>query len=195
MSAESPRRMRADARRNYERLLAEAETAFAERGADASLEDIARRADVGIGTLYRHFPTRMALLEAVYVGRIEHLHRQAHELLDSRPPDEAMDAWLEALIWHHTRFRGLKDLLVTRMAEEGSALSRCRTLMRSAAAALLERAQQAGQMRADLEAAELLRLVHAAVIATEHLPDHAEQARRMLALVMEGVRQREPARR
>ena len=86
--------MRADARRNRERLLAAAASAFAEQGADAPLEDIARRAGVGIGTLYRHFPNRQALLEALYINEVEDVCRSA-EQVDGADPWEALDGWFE----------------------------------------------------------------------------------------------------
>src|SRR6266581_6701180 len=93
------RPMRADAQRNYARLLDAASAAFVEHGADdVSLEEIARRAGVGIGTLYRHFPTRQALLEAVYRDQVESLRAQTAELLDSAPADEALAAWLRAFV-------------------------------------------------------------------------------------------------
>src|SRR6266542_3482452 len=94
------RAMRADARRNYGRLLAAADAAFTEHGAEASLEDIARRAGVGIGTLYRHFPTRMALLEAVYLDRVRVLCARADELRQTRSAGDALDGWLRALAAH-----------------------------------------------------------------------------------------------
>src|SRR6266852_1321868 len=93
--AREPRQMRADAQRNYTRLLDAATAAFLEHGADdVSLEEIARRAGVGIGTLYRHFPTRQALLEAVYRDQAEALHARALELLSSPSPGEALATWL-----------------------------------------------------------------------------------------------------
>src|SRR5215469_2028522 len=100
VGATAPERpMRADARRNYERLLAEAAAAFAERGADdVSLEEIARRACVGIGTLYRHFPTRPALLEAVYKDQVEGLGTLAAKLLTSESPGDALAEWVRALV-------------------------------------------------------------------------------------------------
>src|SRR6266699_4143127 len=93
------RPMRADARRNYGRLLAAALAAFSEQGADtASLEEIARRAGVGIGTLYRHFPTRQALLEAVYRDQVEALRARADDLLENAPPADALAEWLRAMV-------------------------------------------------------------------------------------------------
>src|SRR6266567_2776996 len=108
------RRMRADARRNFQRLLSAAAAEFAEHGADdVSLEQIARRAGVGIGTLYRHFPTRQALLEAVYRDQVEALRGRAEELLETAPPGEALVSWLEALVTFGRTKRRLTSALLT----------------------------------------------------------------------------------
>jgi AcrR family transcriptional regulator len=145
--APEPRPMRADAQRNYARLLEAASSAFVEHGADdVSLEEIARRAGVGIGTLYRHFPTRQALLEAVYTDQVESLSARAAELLSS-----------------------------------------CGKQIGGAAQSLIARAQQAGVVRPDADARDLIRLVHAVNIATEKAPDPG-QADRMLALILDGLR-------
>src|SRR3954471_16540460 len=99
--------MRADARRNYERLLDQARTAFAEFGVDASLDDIARRAGVSSGTLYRHFPTRLDLVEAVLAGQIVELAELGRDLLDADDAFEALRTWLRATITHGMTYRGL----------------------------------------------------------------------------------------
>jgi len=182
------RPMRADARRNYDRLVAAADAAFTEHGAEASLEDIARRAGVGIGTLYRHFPTRMALLEAVYLSRVEALCAQAEDLRAAQPPGDALAAWLRALATHNITYRGLKGLILAAMQDEGSPLRTCRSLLVSAAADLLGPAQQAGAVRPDIEPTELLKLVHAVVVASEYAPDHAAQADRLLTVMLDGLR-------
>ncbi|NEC30193.1 TetR/AcrR family transcriptional regulator, partial [Streptomyces sp. SID8111] len=105
------RPMRADARRNRERLLAAAVEAFAAQGEGASLDDIAKRAGVGSGTLYRHFPTRRALLEAVYADRIDALAARAGDLAERLPPGPALRAWLDELGAGMIRIRGLRALL------------------------------------------------------------------------------------
>src|SRR5258708_18774104 len=112
-SARPDRTMRADARRNYERLLTAAFAAFAERGADdVSLEEIARRAGVGIGTLYRHFPTRPALLEAVYRDQVEALGVLAGKLMTAESPSAALREWMRALVEFSISKRGLtRELL------------------------------------------------------------------------------------
>src|SRR5713101_3369404 len=113
------RGMRADARRNYERLLSAAAAAVAARGADdVSLEEIARRAGVGIGTLYRHFPTRQALLEAVYRGQVEALRATEVELLGSDSPGEALATWLRALAAFSSTKHSLTSALLATFGKE-----------------------------------------------------------------------------
>lgn len=183
------RPLRADARRNYERLVKAAATDFAEHGPAVCLEDIAQRAGVGIGTLYRHFPTRQALLEAVYRDQIEILGAEAEGLRGAASPDEALATWLRSVLVHNVTQRGLKEALMN----EGSELApACKVRMHAAGAALLARAQEAGTIRADLNCSDLLRLVHAIALATERASDGYEQANRLLAVMMDGLRRPEP---
>jgi AcrR family transcriptional regulator len=184
--------MRADARRNYQRLLEAAAAAFAEHGTDASMDDIARRAGVGPGTLYRHFPTRHALLEAVYRDQVEALCARAYELGDTLPPAEALAAWLRAVAGYVTTKRGLAEALMSGPGERRpEVFADGKRAMREAGAALVRRAQEAGQVRADVDVTDLLKLGHAIALAAEHAPDGSEQADRMLALVMDGLRRGE----
>jgi AcrR family transcriptional regulator len=178
------RPQRADARRNYQRLLATARTAFAERGPEASLDDIARRAGVGSGTLYRHFPTRQALLEAVYRDQVEELCAQADELLGSRPPGEALGAWLRGVASHVATKRGLADVI----GKDSEVFLYCRGRIRDAGGRLLSRAQQSGEVRADANLDDLFKLIHGISVATEQAPDGTDQADRLVALVMDGLR-------
>src|SRR6266851_4575180 len=120
------RGMRADARRNYERLLSAAAAAFAEHGADdVSLEEIARRAGVGIGTLYRHFPTRQALLEAVYRDQVDLLSRRAEKLLGAESPGDALADWLRALVKFSSTKRSLTTALLATLGKDSDLLSSC----------------------------------------------------------------------
>ncbi|WP_241562267.1 TetR/AcrR family transcriptional regulator [Streptomyces hoynatensis] len=181
------RPLRADARRNYERLLAAAQATFAEHGIDAPLDDIARRAGLGNATLYRHFPTRQALLEAVHRDRIEELLAQARQLLDAPAPDEALIAWLRAVAGHGSASRGLTATLTAALYGEGGS-SWCHGEILAAATALLGRAQRAGTIRTEVTASHLLRLVHAITFAVEREPDAAEQARTLVGLLLDGLR-------
>jgi AcrR family transcriptional regulator len=174
--------MRADARRNYQRLLAAAGAAFAERGADdVSLEEIARRAEVGIGTLYRHFPTRQALLEAVYRDQVDALGARAAELIESDSPGAALAEWLAALV----TFSKAKRSLTTGMLDS-ELLSSCRDVLYGATDTILARAQRAGAVRAGVQGADVMRLTHAVSLAADMGQDPG-QAERMLALVLGGV--------
>lgn len=186
-TAAGQRPMRADARRNYERVLAEAKVAFAEHGADASLEDVARRAGVGIGTLYRHFPTRQALLEAVFQERFDALRSLAGQLTESQEPGEALDAWLRAFAKHAIASRGMPSSVKAAVTDKQSELGSSCQLMHQAGADLLARAQKAGTVRADLTASDMLRLVNAVAWATEESGGRTG-ADRMLGVVLAGLR-------
>jgi AcrR family transcriptional regulator len=186
---ETARPMRADARRNYERLLSAALAAFAEHGADdASLEEIARRAGVGIGTLYRHFPTRQALLEAVYRDQVEALRARADELRESDSPAEALAAWLRALVAFSSTKHSLTTALLETLGKDSDLLSACSMVICGAADTLLTRAQQAGVVRADADPRDLIRLVHAVNLATQRGPTDPGQTDRLLGLILDGLR-------
>jgi len=187
------RPMRADAQRNYAKLLDAASAAFAESGADdVSLEEIARRAGVGIGTLYRHFPSRQALLEAVYQDHAEQLRARADELLSSGSPGEAFAAWLRALVAFSSTKRNLTAAMVATLGKDSELLSRCSKLIRDAADSLLTRAQEAGAVRADVNHIDVVRLVHGVSMVTEYAPTDPGQADRMLTLILDGLRPQPP---
>ena len=183
------RALRADAQRNYAKLLDAASVAFIEHGADdVSLEEIARRAGVGIGTLYRHFPTRQALLEAVYRDQVELLRARAEELLDTASPADAFAAWMRALAAFSSTKRSLTSAMLTTLGKNSEVVSSCSLVIRTAAETLLARAQQAGAIRPDVTAIDVIRLVHGITIATERMPTDPAQADRMLAFVLDGLR-------
>ncbi|WP_051872446.1 TetR/AcrR family transcriptional regulator [Streptomyces sclerotialus] len=185
---DSARPMRADARRNYERLLAEARTAFTERGTDTSLEDIARRAGVGIGTLYRHFPNRTALMGAVFQGEVDALLARARELGDAPQPCAALVEWLRAIITHASTYRGLSRALMAAPADESSGLARCSRPMRAAGGELLARAQRSGAVRPDVDIRDLMQLTNGIALAAEESPDDPELADRLLTLTLTGLK-------
>ena len=179
--------MRADARRNYQRLLAAAGAAFAERGADdVSLEEIARRAGVGIGTLYRHFPTRQALLEAVYRDQVDALDARAAELIQADSPAPALAEWVAALVTFGKAKRSLTTALLEVLDKDSELLSSCRDVLCGATDALLERAQQAGAVRADVRGSDVIRLAHGVSMAADIGQDPG-QVGRMLALILDGL--------
>jgi AcrR family transcriptional regulator len=176
---------RADARRNYESLVEAGRGAFADLGGSASLEEIARRAGVGIGTLYRHFPTRQALVEAVYVEEVEALARSAADVADMEPWD-ALVEWFRRFVGYAVRKRVLMEELVATMGTEAGVLTRCRTELQAAGEPLLERAQAAGAVRPDASYTDVARMV-AAIAVT---PVEPEQVQRMLELALDGLRYR-----
>jgi AcrR family transcriptional regulator len=175
---------RADARRNYEKLLAAAGDAFAEDGTDASLEDIARRAQVGIGTLYRHFPTRQALLEAVYIGEVEEMSRAAADLADLEPWD-ALVTWLHQFVRDAATKRALADEMMATMDQDDEVFVACRTAITAAGDMLLQRAQEAGVVRPDTNFTDVGRMV--AGIAAIRTADPG-QIDRILDVALDGLR-------
>jgi AcrR family transcriptional regulator len=178
---------RADARRNYERLIAAATEAFAEHGADdVSLEEIARRAGVGIGTLYRHFPNRQALLEAVYKDQVDGLEALAAKLLTAESPGDALAEWMRAFLAFGRTKRSLSAALVSTLGKDSELLSACSKALRGCTDSLLQRAQQAGAARPDVQSADVLRLAHGLIMAAEQ-PGDPGQPDRMLDMVIDGL--------
>ncbi|SOD64511.1 transcriptional regulator, TetR family [Streptomyces zhaozhouensis] len=186
--AKGPSR-RADARRNRERLLAEAQTTFAEHGTRASLEQIATRAGVGIGTLYRHFPTRQDLLEALLGARFDTLTATGRTLLATRPPEAALTEWTHAFVTATTTFRGLTAEVARPLDDETTRLHASCTAMREVGAELLRRAQESGTVRADVSPADFFVLVTGVAWAHEQCaPDAPERVARLLDLLFDGLR-------
>lgn len=153
--------MRADANKNYGHLLTVARTVITEHGAEASLRDIARRADVGLATLYRHFPTREALLETLLHETLAELTQRAGELETSTSPDDALISWCREGVAFVRSYSGVVDLMAAAIADPHSALHVSCTTMRSAGTRLLLRAQAEGTARADMDGADLFALIAA----------------------------------
>lgn len=178
--ASSRRVQRADARRNREALLVAANDAFTDVGAAASLEEIARRAGVGIATLYRHFPARKDLFEAVYVHEVEALSQSAAEFAQL-PPWEALVAWLRRFV----EYMATKRAVLEELASDSELLMSCRAQIVEAGSPLLARAQQSADARADVTFDDVLLLVMG--ITWIHAAD-ADQRERLLAMALDGVR-------
>ncbi|TDD36090.1 TetR/AcrR family transcriptional regulator [Actinomadura sp. KC06] len=176
--------MRADVRRNRARLLAAAGEMFERDGAGASLEGVARLAGVGIGTLYRHFPTRQDLLEALLADVYDGLAATGRELLVSPAPGEALTTWLRAFIVRITAFPGMAAAAVVSLRDERPEPSGPRRAVRDAGEALFRRAQDAGDVAADAVFADALRLAGAIAMVTERDPQAAD---RLLALAATGL--------
>lgn len=182
---QAPAGMRADARRSRAKLLEAATAAFAEHGADAPLEDIARRAGVGIGTLYRHFPTRLDLQSAVFLSQVKGVCAQADDLILGSPAEQAFAAWLTMLTRYMVTKRGLSRALIDTLGRDSELISGCSLAMRETIDRLLRHAQQAGAIRPDVRALDVLRLVHGIGIATERAPEDTD---RLLSLTLDGLR-------
>jgi AcrR family transcriptional regulator len=180
--------MRADAQRNYDRLLEEARQAFIVHGTDVALEDIARHAGVGIGTLYRHFPDRYALMNAVFEQELDQLATRGHELMTADDPAAALTKWLYAVAVHSIPYRGLAACI---MEGTGNRMHACKALLRGAGGALLKRAQDAGEVREDAQIGDLLKLTYAIVLAAEKNPEEPGLFSRLMSLVADGMRTRE----
>lgn len=180
------RPLRADARRNRERLLAEAAAAFAEHGMDFSLEEIARRAGVANGTLYGHFPTRRALHEALLGDRMRALAGTGEELLTDASPFDGLTAWIREALVHTTLYRGLGTALMQAVEDETSELHAACQAVLAAGDALVVRAREAGEVRPDLTARDVFALVNAAAWASEQSSEL--QGERLLTFTLDGFR-------
>ncbi|MGC1303418.1 MAG: TetR/AcrR family transcriptional regulator [Caulobacteraceae bacterium] len=183
--ADKPRKPRADSLRNREQLLEAAKAVFTQNGADASLEEIARRAGVGIGTLYRHFPARGDLLAAVYQRGVDQLSAAAGALLADRPPGEALEAWLHLLVDYMATKRVILPALRAVVGDDGPASSGPAII--DALNRLATAAMQAGVMRQDVTPDDLYRLL----VAVSHgydQPGWEPSARRMISILIAGLR-------
>lgn len=189
------RTMRADARRNYEQLVKQARLAFAESGADASLDEIARRAGVASGTLYRHFPTRLDLIEAVLTGQIAELAGLGRALLAADDEFDALSTWLRATIMHALTYKGLSAAVMNSALDRGNGLvSAWHAELFEVGAALLARARQSGAVTPDADDADVMKMIGAIAWAAQDSPDSPAQADRLLALLMNGLRHRDVQR-
>jgi len=185
-AASRTRPKRADARRNYDKVVAAAREAFAEGGAATSLEEIARRAEVGIGTLYRNFPNRQALLEAVYVGEVEELCRSAGDF-DGREPWDALVGWLHRFVGYMATKQALAQELLEYVDRDNPLFQSCRGALFTAGQPLLERAQRAHAVRADTDLSEVIQMVGG--IAKIPASDPA-QIEHILEIALDGLRYR-----
>ena len=189
-SVSTDRRPRADAVRNRDLLMAAAADAFALRGADVPLEDIARNAGVGIGTLYRHFPTRDALVEAVYRHEIDVLCRRADELLEKMPPDQALAEWMQLFVRHVATKKGMLSALKPLLSSNPSFSDQTRGRATDAASKLLAAGVAAGTVRADVSGGDLLRAVGGICMSTDQ--ELSEASVRLVRLLFDGLRHGAP---
>ncbi|MFE2052065.1 TetR/AcrR family transcriptional regulator [Streptomyces sp. NPDC059459] len=187
VTAPAPRPLRADARRNRDRLIEVAARAFAQDGPDVTLDAIAKEAGVGIGTLYRHFATREELVDAAYRSELAKLCDSASELLEAGPPDAALRAWMDGFVRYMTTKRGMSDALRALIATGGDPFSRSRTLLTGAITDLLRAGTAAGLLRADVEPEDVLFSLSGLSLAAT-TPEHHARMTRLLDLLMDGLR-------
>jgi AcrR family transcriptional regulator len=183
----APPKLRADAARNRARLVEAAREVFlaAPPHSEVSLEQVARAAGVGIGTLYRHFPTRLDLLEAVYREEVDGLQQAADRLTPEHPPFEALELWLQAFVEYAATKRHIFHELVEATGRDSELMTHSRAVMSGAAEKMVSRAQEAGEVRTDIQAADVIRLVGGCTM----MPNFdREQTRRILKVVMDGLR-------
>ncbi|QGN47569.1 TetR/AcrR family transcriptional regulator [Micromonospora sp. WMMD558] len=185
----APRPLRADAQRNRERLLDAAVRAFSQAGADVTLDAIAKDAGVGIGTLYRHFPTREALVEAAYRNELAKLCDAAEDLLERLPPADATRAWMDRFIDYLSTKRGMADALRLVIAAGTNPYAQSRDRLVAALTRLLSAGAAAGTVRADVDPADVLAGLSGVSLAAGG-PEQRDQARRLLDLLMDGLRYR-----
>lgn len=181
------RPMRADARRNFERLVGAAHEALAEDGPEASLDDIARRAGVGIGTLYRHFPSREMLIEAVLSDQHGMIHREAQRLLATRDPGEAAWIWFRTVLDHAMTFRGVAASVQIKAVDCDPDRATSCYLMQHDGETLVKRAQEAEAIRPGVTWSDVSRLLNGVALSIEHAPDRARCADRLFAVIVDGL--------
>ncbi|MBS0410492.1 MAG: TetR/AcrR family transcriptional regulator [Proteobacteria bacterium] len=183
----SPRKPRADSQRNRERLLVAAKAAFEEVGTDVALEEVARRAGVGIGTLYRHFPNRDALVEAVYRREVRQLGEAAERLAADRPPFEALREWLRLLVDYIATKKLMAPALAPVVGAKPEVYAASGPIIAGAVDALLGRARAAGAIRADLTTDDLTRALIGFTYGSEG-PGWKESALRLVDVFLDGLK-------
>ncbi|QIZ99281.1 MULTISPECIES: TetR/AcrR family transcriptional regulator [unclassified Leifsonia] len=183
-----PKPLRADAQRNYDKIVNVACEAFAENGVQTSLDDIAKKAGVGAGTLYRHFPTRECLLAAALVESRQGLDARATELLTRPDAGEALNDWLIDLARHLSSYDGLPDSVADAVCDPESPLTAPCSSMKVATARLLSRAQDAGAVRPDVVADDLFVFASSLAWAANKSGYTRDDLRRVLNLFVAGLR-------
>jgi AcrR family transcriptional regulator len=187
------RKPRADAQRNRDRLLEAARTVFSAGGPEASLEAVARTAGVGIGTLYRHFPTREALFEAVYRHEVQQLADLAVRLQKAKRPVEALRQWIHSIVRFIATKKGMSAALAFAIAKDSDLISFSSEHLTKAIGLLLDKAIAAGEIRADISAEDLLRTV-VGICYTHDQPGWQKNVLRLVDIFVDGLRTR-PAKR
>lgn len=172
-------RLRADAKQSYDQLVKAADIIFSSQGSAATLQAIAKKAGVGIGTLYRHFPDRKSLLEVVYVDKLNNLINKAFDALGSKRPDQALEDWLKMIIDYSAAYGGFRDLMLLEVRDKDSQLI-------SAGSALLSKAQNSGLTRSDITTDDLLQLISA--ITTTAADQDSKRSDTLLSIMIAGLK-------
>jgi AcrR family transcriptional regulator len=186
--AATPRAVRKDAQRNRDALLIAAADAFAERGVECSLEEIARRAGVGIGTLYRHFPNRDALIEAVYRREVATLCDRVPDLLGKHQPIDALRMWLREFAGYVARKRGMAMALKSALGPDNELFTESHRRMHEAFDAVLRAAVDSGEVRPDANPDDLMRGLSGICMASDTTMQCAERNARLVDLLVDGLR-------
>ncbi|RUL72255.1 TetR/AcrR family transcriptional regulator [Dyella choica] len=180
------RKPRADAQRNRRRLAEVAKAAFTEQGADVSLDEIARRAGVGIGTLYRHFPTRDAILEAIYRQEAEQLGEAASNLLEKTEPVEALRAWLRLFVDYIATKKLILPALKASACDTSELTAYSSGQVRTASHLLVQRAIENGDIKQDVHALDLLYALYG-FVSVDQQPDVVVRAHRLIDILVAGT--------
>ena len=183
----SMRKPRADALRNRERVLDAAKAVFSAGGAEASLEAVARSAGVGIGTLYRHFPTREHLVEVVYRREVEGLCAAADELARQHPPDIALEQWMQRFVDYIATKRGLAKSLRILLTTNSTLFSDMSGRVTLALRRLVEAGVANGSIRGDIDSADVLQAL-SGIYSAPDTKDWRDRSRRLVSLLMDGLR-------
>ena len=188
MATTTARPLRKDAERNRQRILEAAREVFAERGLGVSLDDIAKHAGVGVGTVYRRFPDKELLIDALFEDRVGEILNAASESLEIKDPWLAVAGFLKRTLELQVEDRALKELLLS-TTESHARIEDARRRIQPVIATLLERAQQAGVLREDLAVSDLLLLQHAIGEVADYSREAAPEVwRRMLVIALDGLR-------
>jgi AcrR family transcriptional regulator len=189
VNPESGRKLRADAQRNYDKLVAVAREMFAENGANASLDEIARRAGVGPGTLYRHFPSRADLHLAVLQDWIADVEAEGDRLAALDDPAEALDEWLHRYVEYKNFWRGLHvALLEVPAGEDRPALNFCKGLLKQISTAVIDRAKQADLVRSDIEPSTIMQMVSGIAFVVDQVPAGSVDVDAQLDVIKAGIK-------
>ncbi|MGE4249703.1 MAG: TetR/AcrR family transcriptional regulator [Parvibaculaceae bacterium] len=185
--APAAKSLRADAQRNRDKLVEVAGLAFAEHGIDTSLEEIASRAGVGIGTLYRHFPTREHLVEVVYRREVEALCQAADELAKKHPPDAALAEWMQRFVDYIAAKRGMAASLKLLLASNSEFFAEASGRIPAALQRLIDAAVADGSIRADIDNSDLMSAL-SGIYGAPQTPDWRQRSKRLVTLLMDGLR-------